>query len=151
MEMQHHSADLFDEFMMPEDHRRSTKEKQGSETGTADLRHFALYAFAGRTGERRWSRKNENIQSQPSDASVIIPQHNYKLDVHALNSRQPGQVRVMFTQQQIHTLEQVLCQCFHMLSITCFKYRVLWIVLRNIMSSSIYSLFSSYSRHGLNS
>ncbi|RCV23336.1 hypothetical protein SETIT_4G290700v2 [Setaria italica] len=91
MEMQHHSADLFDEFMMPEDHRRSTDEKQGSETGTADLRHFALYAFAGRTGERRWSRKNENIQSQPSDASVMIPQHNYKLDVHALNSRQPGQ------------------------------------------------------------
>ncbi|PUZ58932.1 hypothetical protein GQ55_4G002200 [Panicum hallii var. hallii] len=91
MEMQHHSADLFDEFMMPEDHRRSANEKQGSETGTADLRHFALYAFAGRTGERRWSRKNENIQTQPSDASVMIPQHNYKLDVHALNSRQPGQ------------------------------------------------------------
>ncbi|CAL4966233.1 unnamed protein product [Urochloa decumbens] len=91
MEMQHHSADLFDEFMMPEDHRRSANEKQGSETGAADLRHFALYAFAGRTGERRWSRKNENIQSQPSDASVMIPQHNYKLDVHALNSRQPGQ------------------------------------------------------------
>ncbi|CAN6162583.1 unnamed protein product [Urochloa humidicola] len=91
MEMQHHSADLFDEFMMPQDHRRSASEKQGSETGTTDLRHFALYAFAGRTGERRWSRKNENIQSQPSDASVMIPQHNYKLDVHALNSRQPGQ------------------------------------------------------------
>ncbi|CAN6200408.1 unnamed protein product [Urochloa humidicola] len=91
MEMQHHSADLFDEFMMPEDHRRSANEKQGSETSAADLRHFALYAFAGRTGERRWSRKNENIQSQPSDASVMIPQHNYKLDVHALNSRQPGQ------------------------------------------------------------
>ncbi|CAN6192339.1 unnamed protein product [Urochloa humidicola] len=91
MEMQHHSADLFDEFMMPQDHRRSASEKQGPETGTTDLRHFALYAFAGRTGERRWSRKNENIQSQPSDASVMIPQHNYKLDVHALNSRQPGQ------------------------------------------------------------
>ncbi|KAL6603393.1 hypothetical protein ACP70R_043754 [Stipagrostis hirtigluma subsp. patula] len=93
MEMQHHSADLFDDFMMPEhnteEHRRSASEKQGSETG--DLRHFALYAFAGRTGTPRWSRKNENIQSQPSDASVMIPQHNYKLDVHALNSRQPGQ------------------------------------------------------------
>nr|CAB3471542.1 unnamed protein product [Digitaria exilis] len=93
MEMQHHSADLFDEFMIPEDHRRSASEKQSSETGTTDLRHFALYAFAGRTGERRWSRKNENIQSQPSDASMMIPQHNYKLDVHALNSRQPGQTQ----------------------------------------------------------
>ncbi|KAL6873520.1 hypothetical protein ACP4OV_013602 [Aristida adscensionis] len=93
MEMQHHSADLFDDFMMPEhnteEHRRSASEKQGSETG--DLRHFALYAFDGRTGTLRWSRKNENIQSQPSDASVLIPQHNYKLDVHSLNSRQPGQ------------------------------------------------------------
>lgn len=95
MEMQHHSADLFDEFMIPEhntnDHRRSANEKQGSEAGNADLRHFALYAFAGRSGDRRWSRKNENIQSQPSDASVMLPQHNYKLDVHALNSHQPGQ------------------------------------------------------------
>lgn len=95
MEMQHHSADLFDEFMIPEhnmdDRRRSASEKQGSEAGNADLRHFALYAFAGRSGDRRWSRKNENIQSQPSDASVMLPQHNYKLDVHALNSHQPGQ------------------------------------------------------------
>jgi hypothetical protein len=32
---------------------------QGSEAGNADLRHFALYAFAGRSGDRRWSRKNE--------------------------------------------------------------------------------------------
>ncbi|KAG8076389.1 hypothetical protein GUJ93_ZPchr0006g45823 [Zizania palustris] len=95
MEMQHHSADLFDEFMMSEhnreEHRRSANEKQASETGTADLRHFALYAFAGRTGELRWSRKNENVPSQPSDASMLIPQHNYKLDVHALNTHHPGQ------------------------------------------------------------
>uniref|UniRef100_A0A0D9VB08 FG-GAP repeat-containing protein n=1 Tax=Leersia perrieri TaxID=77586 RepID=A0A0D9VB08_9ORYZ len=95
MEMQHHSAELFDDFMMPEhnrdDLRRSATEKQASETATADLRHFSLYAFAGRTGELRWSRKHENIPSQPSDASVLIPQHNYKLDAHALNSRQPGQ------------------------------------------------------------
>uniref|UniRef100_A0A0E0N8E7 FG-GAP repeat-containing protein n=1 Tax=Oryza rufipogon TaxID=4529 RepID=A0A0E0N8E7_ORYRU len=95
MEMQHHSAELFDEFMVSEhnreEHRRSASEKQASETGNTDLRHFALYAFAGRTGELRWSRKNENIPSQPSDASVLIPQHNYKLDAHALNSRHPGQ------------------------------------------------------------
>uniref|UniRef100_A0A0E0MDH5 FG-GAP repeat-containing protein n=1 Tax=Oryza punctata TaxID=4537 RepID=A0A0E0MDH5_ORYPU len=97
MEMQHHSAELLDEFMVSEhnreEHRRSASEKQASETGNTDLRHFALYAFAGRTGELRWSRKHENIPSQPSDASVLIPQHNYKLDAHALNSRHPGQDR----------------------------------------------------------
>ncbi|XP_047048597.1 uncharacterized protein LOC124653579 [Lolium rigidum] len=95
MEMQHHSADLFDDFMNSEhsreEHRRSASEKQASEGSNVDVRHFALYAFSGRTGSLRWSRKNENIQSQPSDASVMIPQHNYKLDVHALNSRHPGE------------------------------------------------------------
>jgi hypothetical protein len=39
----------------------------------------------------------QNIQSQPSDASVMLPQHNYKLDVHALNSHQPGQVNNVFS------------------------------------------------------
>jgi len=39
----------------------------------------------------------QNIQSQPSDASVMLPQHNYKLDVHALNSHQPGQVKTVFS------------------------------------------------------
>ncbi|MCH81546.1 FG-GAP repeat-containing protein, partial [Trifolium medium] len=61
-------------------------------TGTVDLRHFAFYAFAGRSGVERWSRKNEvNIEAASSDASQLIPQHNYKLDVHALNRRQPGE------------------------------------------------------------
>ncbi|KAB5556828.1 hypothetical protein DKX38_007737 [Salix brachista] len=61
-------------------------------SGTVDLRHFALYAFAGRTGALRWSRKNENIEAQSSDAaSQLIPQHNYKLDVNALNSLHPGE------------------------------------------------------------
>lgn len=33
---------------------------QASEnSGTVDLRHFAFYAYAGRTGTLRWSRKNE--------------------------------------------------------------------------------------------
>jgi hypothetical protein len=126
MEMQHHSAELFDEFMVSEhnreEHRRSASEKQASETGNTDLRHFALYAFAGRTGELRWSRKNENIPSQPSDASVLIPQHNYKLDAHALNSRHPGQVRIVpstldngifanRSHSYILKSEQVLCFC----------------------------------------
>uniref|UniRef100_A0A453MNN9 Uncharacterized protein n=1 Tax=Aegilops tauschii subsp. strangulata TaxID=200361 RepID=A0A453MNN9_AEGTS len=74
-----------------EEHRRSASEKQASEAGNVDVRHFALYAFSGRTGALRWSRKNENIQAQPTDASAMIPQHNYKLDVHALNSRHPGE------------------------------------------------------------
>ncbi|OAY74659.1 hypothetical protein ACMD2_02370 [Ananas comosus] len=96
MEMQHHtSADLFEEFMMSENdgelHHRIANEKEVSGNGTVDLRHFAFYAFAGRTGTLRWSRKSENIQAQPSDASMLIPQHNYKLDVHALNSRHPGE------------------------------------------------------------
>ncbi|KAL0349562.1 UNVERIFIED_CONTAM: hypothetical protein Sradi_4105400 [Sesamum radiatum] len=59
--------------------------------GTIDLRHFALYAFAGRSGELRWTRKNEKIEAESSDASQLIPQHNYKLDVHALNTRHPGE------------------------------------------------------------
>ncbi|KAJ6822722.1 uncharacterized protein M6B38_387675 [Iris pallida] len=96
MEMQQHSTmDLFEETMMSEKselHRRSANEKEDStNSASVDLRHFAFYAFAGRTGHTRWSRKNENIQVQPSDASQLIPQHNYKLDAHALNSRHPGE------------------------------------------------------------
>lgn len=75
-----------------EQHRRSANEKEASEnSGTVDLRHFAFYAFAGRSGILRWSRKNENIEAHSSDASQLIPQHNYRLDVHSLNSRHPGE------------------------------------------------------------
>ncbi|KAL7104588.1 hypothetical protein ACP275_08G255200 [Erythranthe tilingii] len=97
MEMQPHMhVDPFEEIEMmeknAEEHRRSATEKDASEnTGTVDLRHFALYAFAGRSGELRWTRKNENVEAQSSDASPLIPQHNYKLDVHALNTRHPGE------------------------------------------------------------
>lgn len=98
MEMQPHNyLDPFEEIGMAEknaeQHRRSAGEKEPSEnSGTVNLRHFALYAFAGRTGTVRWSRKNENIEAESSDAaSQLIPQHNYKLDVHALNSRHPGE------------------------------------------------------------
>lgn len=34
----------------------------------------------------------QNIDAQSSDASQMIPQHNYKLDVNALNTRHPGEV-----------------------------------------------------------
>lgn len=75
-----------------EQHRRSANEKEASEnSGAVDLRHFAFYAFAGRTGLHRWDRKSENIQAQTSDASLLMPQHNYKLDVNALNTRHPGE------------------------------------------------------------
>ncbi|ONK73652.1 uncharacterized protein A4U43_C04F33860 [Asparagus officinalis] len=97
MEMQsHNSMDMYEEAMISEKmgdvHRRSASEKEDSgNSATVDLRHFAFYAFAGRTGTVRWTRKNENIQVQPSDVPQTIPQHNYKLDVHALNSRHPGE------------------------------------------------------------
>ncbi|KAJ4823007.1 hypothetical protein Tsubulata_000380 [Turnera subulata] len=99
MEVQPHIyLDPFEEIGMAEknaeQHRRSATEKEASDnSGTVDLRHFAFFAFAGRTGVLRWSRKNENIEAEPSDASQLIPQHNYKLDAHALNSRQPGEDR----------------------------------------------------------
>lgn len=88
--------DPFEEILVEEKnaekHRRSAGEKEASENaGTMDVRHFAFYAFAGRSGTLRWSRKNENIELHTSDASQLIPQHNYKLDVHSLNSRHPGE------------------------------------------------------------
>ncbi|KAE9612967.1 hypothetical protein Lal_00027334 [Lupinus albus] len=97
MEMQPHIfMDPFEEMgkgaRFAEQHRRSAAEKEDSEnSGTVDLRHFAFYAFAGRSGVERWHRKNENIEARSSDASQLLPQHNYKLDVHALNSRHPGE------------------------------------------------------------
>ncbi|KAL7255755.1 hypothetical protein ACSBR1_009811 [Camellia fascicularis] len=99
MEMQPHMfVDPFEEIGMAEknaeQHRRSANEKEASEnSGTVDIRHFAFYAFAGRTGTLRWNRKNENVEAHSSDASQLIPQHNYKLDAHALNSRHPGEDR----------------------------------------------------------
>ncbi|CAH9088391.1 unnamed protein product [Cuscuta epithymum] len=97
MEMQPHMhMDPFEEIEIAEktaeQHRRSATEGEASESsGTVDLRHFVFYAFAGRTGEIRWSRKSESVQAQSSEESLIIPQHNYKLDAHALNTRHPGE------------------------------------------------------------
>ncbi|XP_062102505.1 uncharacterized protein LOC133812717 [Humulus lupulus] len=72
--------------------RSTTEKKEGSENpGTADSRHFKFYAFAGGSGAIRWRGKNENVEGHSSDASRLIPQHNYKLDVQALNSRHPGE------------------------------------------------------------
>ncbi|KAK1588636.1 hypothetical protein Q3G72_025282 [Acer saccharum] len=97
MEVQPHAyMDPFEEIgtaeRNAEQHRRSASEKEpANNSGTVNLRHFAFYAFAGRNGELRWSRKNENIEAESSDASQLIPQHNYKLDVHAMNTRHPGE------------------------------------------------------------
>ncbi|KAH7668536.1 Integrin alpha N-terminal domain-containing protein [Dioscorea alata] len=97
MEMQHQSTmDLFEETLASEksseSQRRSATETEASgDSPTVDLRHFAFFAFAGQSGSLRWSRKNENIEAHSSDASQLIPQHNYKLDVHSLNSRHPGE------------------------------------------------------------
>ncbi|XP_030530778.2 uncharacterized protein LOC115741166 [Rhodamnia argentea] len=92
----HHLMDPLEEIGTSEKnadlHRRSATEKEASENaGTVDLRHFAFYAFAGKSGQLRWSRKNENIEAHSSDPSQLIPQHNYKLDVHAMNSHHPGE------------------------------------------------------------
>ncbi|KAG6397396.1 hypothetical protein SASPL_143563 [Salvia splendens] len=72
MEMQPHvHIDPFEEIEMAEkraeDHRRSATEKDESENA------------------------GTNIDAQTSDAAQLIPQHNYKLDVHALNTRHPGE------------------------------------------------------------
>ncbi|XP_031260759.1 uncharacterized protein LOC116118946 [Pistacia vera] len=94
MEMQQHAyMDPFEEIGIAEknaeQHRRSANEEASENSGNVNLRHFAFYAFAGESGALRWSRKNENIEAQSSDASQLIPQHNYRLDVQALNSRHP--------------------------------------------------------------
>ncbi|XP_010679823.2 uncharacterized protein LOC104895102 [Beta vulgaris subsp. vulgaris] len=97
MEMQAHMfLDPFEEMNIAEktaeQHRRSAGETESVESNDAvDLRHFAFYAFAGKSGQLRWSRKNEKIEAHSSDASMLIPQHNYKLDVHSLHSRHPGE------------------------------------------------------------
>ncbi|KAK4754079.1 hypothetical protein SAY87_002183 [Trapa incisa] len=97
MEMQPHiQLDPFEELGKAEKNaellRRSADEKEVTEnSATVDLRHFAFYAFAGRSGAVRWTRKNENIEEHAPDPSQLIPQHNYKLDAHSLNSRHPGE------------------------------------------------------------
>lgn len=96
MEMKHHTMDFFEESLLmdktDEHHLRNADEKEASgNNASVDLRHFAFYVFAGRSGTIRWTRKNENVQAEPSDGSQLIPQHNYKLDAHALNSRHPGE------------------------------------------------------------
>ncbi|GLT44623.1 hypothetical protein SLA2020_185090 [Shorea laevis] len=97
MEMQPHIyIDPFEEIGMQErnaeQHRRSASEKEASEnSGTVNLRHFAFYAFAGRSGLLHWSRKSENIEDHSSDPLQLIPQHNCKLNAHALNDLHPGQ------------------------------------------------------------
>nr|AAL58934.1 AT3g51050/F24M12_90 [Arabidopsis thaliana]AAN64522.1 At3g51050/F24M12_90 [Arabidopsis thaliana] len=97
MEMQpYNHMDPFEELGMTaqnaDQHRRSATENQASEdSGAINLRHFSVYAFAGKTGLLRWSKKTDDVEAHTSDASQLIPQHNYKLDVHALNSRHPGE------------------------------------------------------------
>ena len=46
--------------------------------GMMDLRHFAFYAFAGRTGTVRWTRKNEVVPlaldfGKPSITLLVPP------------------------------------------------------------------------------
>eukprot|EP00246_Nothoceros_aenigmaticus_P000321 TRINITY_DN10472_c0_g1_i1.p1 TRINITY_DN10472_c0_g1~~TRINITY_DN10472_c0_g1_i1.p1 ORF type:complete len:704 (+),score=140.10 TRINITY_DN10472_c0_g1_i1:97-2208(+) len=48
-------------------------------------RHFSYYAFAGLTGELRWSHKSEDFHRDPTAMRDMIPQHFYKLDAASLN------------------------------------------------------------------
>lgn len=51
---------------------------QASGSGTADLRHFVFYAFAGRTGIRRWDRKSEVSSFDPHIHSFLRRLIEYK-------------------------------------------------------------------------
>lgn len=92
--------DPFEEAVIAEKnadrHRRSAEEKESSEDsstkGGEQLRHFAYYAFAGRSGLQRWKHRSEDLPHHVADSSQLNPQHNYKLDAHALNGRHPGEV-----------------------------------------------------------
>ncbi|KAG6549554.1 hypothetical protein Mapa_008935 [Marchantia paleacea] len=55
-------------------------------------RHFSYYAFAGYTGQKRWSHKSEDFHRVPTGVNEVVPQHNYKLDASALNARHLGEV-----------------------------------------------------------
>jgi hypothetical protein len=65
MEMQpYNHMDPFEELGMTaqnaDQHRRSATENQASEdSGAINLRHFSVYAFAGKTGLLRWSKKTD--------------------------------------------------------------------------------------------
>ncbi|KAG0462172.1 hypothetical protein HPP92_020648 [Vanilla planifolia] len=96
MEMHHHTMDLFEESLLSDKndelyHRSAIEKEAAGNSSAVDLHHFSFYAFAGRSGSIRWTRKLENTQAEPTDALKLIPQHNYKLDAHALNSRHPGE------------------------------------------------------------
>lgn len=103
MEVQPHLfLDPFEEATVAEKNaerqRRSVEESSAS---GQDLRHFAYYAFAGRSGTQRWKHKSEDMQSHVSDKSELIPQYNYKLDAQALNSRHPGEVECREFQESV--------------------------------------------------
>ena len=51
---------------------------QASGSGTADLRHFVFYAFAGRTGIPRWHRKSEVSSLDPHIPSFLQRLIEYK-------------------------------------------------------------------------
>ncbi|KAL0762447.1 hypothetical protein Bca101_078598 [Brassica carinata] len=42
---------------------------------------------------RRSATEKQDVEAHTSDASQLVPQHNYKLDVHSINSRHPGEDR----------------------------------------------------------
>jgi hypothetical protein len=91
--------DPFEEAILTEKeaerHRQPANTKEdgedlSSKQGGGKERHFSYYAYAGLTGQRRWSHKSEDFHRDPF-ALPMIPQHNYKLDAASLNSRHTGE------------------------------------------------------------
>ncbi|KAL2632806.1 hypothetical protein R1flu_004285 [Riccia fluitans] len=93
--------DPFEEELVAEQeaekHRRAagnTDEVEDVSAGKAwdKTRHFSYYAFAGYTGQKRWSHRSEDFHRIPNIASETVPQHNYKLDASALTARHESEV-----------------------------------------------------------
>jgi hypothetical protein len=91
--------DPFEEAILTEKeaerHRQPANTKEdgedlSSKQGGGKERHFSYYAYAGLTGQRRWSHKSEDFHRDPFTLPTI-PQHNYKLDAASLNSRHTGE------------------------------------------------------------
>eukprot|EP00899_Mesostigma_viride_P010191 jgi/Mesvir1/19173/Mv01192-RA.2 len=60
--------------------------------GGAD-RHFSYFAYEGSSGNLRWKHDSHDFHRDASALSQeLLPQHNYKLDAVAMNSRHYGEV-----------------------------------------------------------
>ncbi|KAJ7513865.1 hypothetical protein O6H91_23G017300 [Diphasiastrum complanatum] len=78
-----------------ERHRHSAsanEDIEDIEVGVVKARHFSYYAYAGSTGNLRWSHKSGDFLRDASSSLKLIPQHNYRLDASHLDGRHYGEV-----------------------------------------------------------